>query len=117
VHVLIIEDEPIIAMNIHCFLEEIGADSADIAETEDEALAMACEHRPDLITADFSLREGNGPHAVSRIRSDVGEVPVIYITGQPERCASDDADDVAISKPIMWLQVAQAVRQYNLPPA
>lgn len=36
------------------------------------------------------LREGTGPAAVRR-RDDLGDVSVVYVTGQPERCA--DADD------------------------
>lgn len=110
-HVLIIEDEPLIALDIQSFLENLIADTSDIAETEDEALKLAHDHRPDLITADYSLRHGTGPSAVDRIRNDVGKVPVIYITGQPERCARDA---IAITKPIRWIELVQAVDRYEL---
>lgn len=115
-HVLIIEDEPLVAMSIECFLEELGADTIDIAETEDEALAAASHHRPDLMTADFSLREGTGPAAVTRIREQLGDVPTIFITGQPERCATEMEGAEILAKPVLWLQLAQAVGRYNLPP-
>ncbi len=113
-HVLIIEDEPMIALDLQCFLEELGADTTDVADTEDDALSLAGEHRPDLITADYSLRRGTGPQAVSRIQHDFGAIPVIYITGQPERCPAGGSNASAISKPILWLQLAQAVKRHNL---
>lgn len=114
-HVLIIEDEPLVALDIQCFLKELGADTADVAETEDEALCLASEHRPDLITADYSLREGTGPEAVSRICGDLGQIPVIYITGQPERCPASAANVEALAKPILWLELAQAVGRQSPP--
>lgn len=115
-HVLIIEDEPLVALDLQSFLEELGADSVEIAETEEQALVLACETRPDLITADYGLREGTGPDAVRRIRDDLGDVPVVYVTAQPDRCRGD-GDHAVIPKPVLWLDLAQAVSRHNLPPA
>jgi CheY-like chemotaxis protein len=115
-HVLIIEDEPLVALDLQCFLEELGADSVEIAETENQALFLAGERRPDLITADYGLREGTGPAAVRRIRDDLGEVPVVYVTGQPERCATEAGQSQIIAKPVLWLELAHAVSAHNLPP-
>lgn len=39
-HVLIIEDEPMIALNIQMTLEDEGVTSFDIAATEADAIAM-----------------------------------------------------------------------------
>ncbi len=115
-HVLIIEDEPLVAADIECFLAELGADSCDFAETQDEAVAAATTHLPDLITADCNLREGTGPAAVATIRETLGPIPVVYITGDPEECAARDPMTHAVPKPIRWLDLANAVSRYNLPP-
>lgn len=115
-HVLIIEDEPLIAADIECFLTELGADSIEFAETEQEALSAALGHVPDLITADCNLREGTGPGAVAAIRGTLGEVPVVYVTGNPEQCAALDDMTHAVAKPIRWLELADAVSRHNLPP-
>lgn len=45
-HVLIIEDEPLVAMDLQMTLEEQGAKSFDIAATEAEAVALARAHPP-----------------------------------------------------------------------
>jgi CheY-like chemotaxis protein len=82
-HVLIIEDEPFIAMNIQTMLEEAGATSFDFAVTEAEAVAAALAHPPGLITSDVNLVEGTGPAAVARIHARLGEMPVIFISATP----------------------------------
>ena len=115
-HVLIIEDEALLAMNLQCFLEELGADSFALAETEADAVRLALEHPPDLITAAVNLREGTGPEAVRVIRSRIGEIPVVYVTGDPAALPPLDDHSCTVRKPILWLDLAEAVHvQANLP--
>ena len=80
-HVLVIEDEPLVAMLIEDSLAEAGATSFAFAATEAEALWEARQHPPAFITADATLREGRGPAAVDAIRAALGPVPVVVITG------------------------------------
>jgi CheY-like chemotaxis protein len=116
-HVLIIEDEPLIASNLECFLSELGADSCDLVETEQDAVASALDRAPDLITADCALREGSGIDAVSSIRQSLGRIPVVFITGYPHGCETPDDMTQMLMKPIRWLDLATAVARHNLPPA
>ena len=82
-HVLIIEDEALIALDLQDILAETGATSFAFAETEQDAIDSARLHRPDVITSDVMLREGTGPRAVEaiqlwnsvRVRSTTGTVP------------------------------------------
>lgn len=94
-HVLIIEDEPMIAMLIQGALEESGATSFSIAATEAEALELAHQERPAVITADFQLVEGTGQQAVNRIHACFGDIPVMFLTGNP------DALDQPIRAPVL----------------
>lgn len=80
-HVLIIEDEALVAMLIEDTLGDAGATSFDFAATEDEAVALARVRRPAFITADVTLRIGFGPRAVNRIRSEIGPVAAVVISG------------------------------------
>ena len=80
-HVLVIEDEPLVAMLIEDSLLEAGATSFAFAATEADAVREAREQRPDFITADATLREGRGPAAVDAIRAVLGPVPVVVISG------------------------------------
>lgn len=77
-HVLIIEDEPFIAMDLQQLLEEQGATSFDFADSEDEAVAAAMQRRPDIITSDVKLTKGTGPAAVLTIHEQLGQIPVIF---------------------------------------
>ena len=99
-HVLIIEDEPFIAMNIQMMLEDEGATSFDIVVTEADAVAAAMARRPELITSDVRLIEGNGPDAVSEIHRRVGLMPVIFITGTPSECKPCNPPGVVLGKPV-----------------
>ena len=60
-HVLIIEDEAMIAIDLEHLLEREGATSFSFAASEGEALAAAWERRPDVITSDVTLLEGRVP--------------------------------------------------------
>jgi two-component system, response regulator PdtaR len=83
-HVLIIEDDWLIADHIAQLVEAVGALSIDMAGTEDEAVAQAALHAPDVIISDVNLGTGGtGPVAVDRIIAVIGERPVMFVTGEP----------------------------------
>ncbi len=82
--VLVIEDEPIIAMDLEALVESLGHTVVGNARTRDEAVEMARRERPGLILADIRLADGSsGLDAVNDILASF-EVPVIFITAYPE---------------------------------
>lgn len=83
--VLIIEDEPLIALDIESLVEELGHRVVKIARTHKEALQAVNTTRPGLILADIQLADGSsGLEAVNEILQAF-EVPVIFVTAYPER--------------------------------
>lgn len=98
-HVLIIEDEPFTAFAIELALQDAGATSFDVVDTQEDAIAAALARKPDVITSDVKLREGTGPEAVSMIHREVGDVPVIFLTGMPEDCDRCDETGAVLPKP------------------
>ncbi|KQU61737.1 histidine kinase [Sphingomonas sp. Leaf339] len=110
-HVLIIEDEPLVAMNIEMILTDAGATSFSFAATEDEAVEMAHQHHPTLITSDVKLESGCGPAAVSRILDALGPTPVIFITASPDECDPCRAPARILVKPVTDDSVTQAFHQ------
>ena len=106
-HVLIIEDEPMVAMFIEEALELAGASSFDIAATEADAVAFAARHRPTVITSDVRLVEGTGPRAVEQIHNQLGDIPVIFITGTPFECDAKNTSPV-LMKPVTLNAVMKA---------
>lgn len=101
VRVLIIEDEPLIAEDIADLVRRMGHDVIGSAARESEALNLARAQRPELILADIQLKGGdNGIRAVQNILRS-SSVPVIFITGFPERLLTGEQLEPVflISKP------------------
>lgn len=101
VRVLIIEDEPLIAEDIADLVSGWGHEVVGQAAREEEARRLAEEHRPELILADIQLKGGDsGIRAVQSILRSTN-VPVIFITGFPERLLTGEQLEPVflISKP------------------
>jgi CheY-like chemotaxis protein len=105
-HVLIIEDEPVIALELEALLSDMGFSSFDIADSPEDALACARATRPDLITADYRIAGGTGVAAVEMIAAAVGEPRVIYVTGNAGQF--DPGDHAVVDKPILPSALARA---------
>lgn len=111
--VLIIEDEPLIAMDLQKLVEDLGHRVVDVARTHREALKAIGEHRPGLILADIQLADGSsGLEAVNEILESL-EVPVIFITAYPERFLTGAPPEPAflIAKPFGIEQVRAVISQ------
>jgi CheY-like chemotaxis protein len=111
--VLIIEDEPIIALDIQELVERCGHSVVGIAATEAEAVAIAEAERPGLVLADINLGAGgDGASAVARILKHL-TAPVIFVTAYPERLLTGEALEPAfvITKPFEPLTLAIATYQ------
>ena len=111
--VLIIEDEPIIAMDIEELVTSCGHRVIGVAGSEGEAVELAERHRPGLILADINLGlGGDGTLAVSRIMRH-HYAPVIFVTAYPERLLTGDTVEPAfvITKPFEPMTLAIATYQ------
>ncbi|MFU8882601.1 MAG: response regulator [Rhodobacterales bacterium] len=112
--VMIIEDEPIIAVDLQSIVTEMGHSVTGIARTRTEATALARKTPPDLILADIQLADkSSGIDAVRDILDALGERPVIFITAFPERLLTGERHEPAflIAKPFDEDQVRSAVSQ------
>ena len=111
--VLIIEDEPFIAMDIETLVESLGHNVIGIARTHAEALALARKKKPGLILADIQLADGtSGLDAVNELLNSI-EVPVIFITAFPERFLTGQRPEPAflIAKPFQLAVVSAVISQ------
>jgi len=83
--IMIIEDEPLIAMDIEQLVESLGHKVVSVARTHKEAVNMFAKSQPKMILADIQLADGSsGIDAVNDILN-THSVPVIFITAFPER--------------------------------
>lgn len=99
--VLIIEDEPLIAMDIEDLVGSMGHRVLGVARTQKEAVEMAQKCRPQIVLSDIQLADGSsGIDAVNDILREF-DVPVIFITAFPERLLTGQRPEPAflITKP------------------
>jgi CheY-like chemotaxis protein/DNA-directed RNA polymerase specialized sigma24 family protein len=111
--VLIIEDEPLIALDIRALVEQLGHDVTTIARTHEEAVRAAVKRRPGLILSDIQLADGSsGLDAVNEILGSL-EVAVIFITAFPELFLTGQAPEPAflITKPFTKDSVKAVISQ------
>ena len=111
--VLIIEDEPIIAMDLETIVRDLGHEVTGVAVTRDEAVEQARAHRPGLVLADIQLADdSSGIDAVKDILAEFS-VPVIFITAFPERLLTGERPEPTflITKPFQRSNVKAAIAQ------
>ncbi len=111
--VLIIEDEPIIALDLENLVTELGHKVVATAASRDEAVAKAHSERPGLVLADINLGEGgSGIDAVNDILNSF-DIPVIFITAYPEKLLTGERPEPTylIAKPFLPETVQATVGQ------
>ncbi len=111
--VLIIEDEPVIAMDLEELVAGCGHRVVGVASSETEAVELAEAHKPGLILADINLGlGGDGTSAVARILRH-HYAPVIFVTAYPERLLTGEDVEPAfvIAKPFEPMTLAIATYQ------
>jgi DNA-binding NarL/FixJ family response regulator len=114
-HILIVEDEELIAMAFKFQIEDIGYVVCGTAATAEDAIAMAITNCPKVILMDMRLRgEKDGVDAALAIHEKVGS-RVIFVTGskEPSTVARIHLDHpwAILFKPISYRQLEIAVRK------
>jgi len=110
---MIIEDEPLIALDIETLVTDLGLRVVGIAATRGEASAIASRSPPGLVLADIQLADGSsGIDAVNDILKTVS-VPVIFITAYPERLLTGERAEPTflVTKPFKPEMVKAVISQ------
>jgi CheY-like chemotaxis protein len=111
--VLIIEDEPLIALEVADIARSMGHTVQHVARTHREAIAAVAKDRPDLVLADIKLADGSsGIEAVREILRSIA-VPVIFITAYPERLLTGERPEPTylVEKPFQPESVKALIAQ------
>ena len=111
--VLIIEDEPLISMQLEDLVTGLGHEIAGTAATHTQALEVVADKHPGLVLADIQLADGSsGLDAVDDILA-IDSVPVIFVTAYPERLLTGDRPEPTylVTKPFQEQTVRTAISQ------
>lgn len=108
--ILLVEDEPLIAMLLEDVLAEQGHMVCATEATQAGAVAAALRHQPDLMLVDAGLASGSGVAAVEEILR-TRAVPHIFITGGRLSPTGLHARAVVMQKPFRDIDLAGAIEQ------
>jgi DNA-binding response OmpR family regulator len=81
--VLVVEDEPEVALLIHDGLQEFGY-AVRVAVDGHEALRLVADYQPDAVLLDLWLPGLPGESVLEALRREAPEVPVIIVSGNSD---------------------------------
>lgn len=81
--VLIVEDEPLIALSLAAELKLAGHEVLGPSGDADEALCLAGEHRADIALIDMGLHGSRDGVDLARMLHDKCHIPILFLTTQP----------------------------------
>jgi DNA-binding response OmpR family regulator len=106
---LIVEDEILPAMSLKNGMEDAGYQVMDLTSRPAEAMVAARELKPDLALVNIKLYGRNDGIALAVELKAIG-VPVLFISGQPNRAAAARTVAVgSLAKPYSVDDMVQAV--------
>ena len=111
--VLIIEDEPLISMQLEGLVSDLGHRVVGTAATRSQALEIFAERPAGLVLADIQLADGSsGIDAVEDLLK-FGDLPVIFITAYPEKLLTGERPEPTylVTKPFQESTVRTAISQ------
>jgi two-component system cell cycle response regulator DivK len=115
--ILVVEDTEDNRQIIRDLLTSVGYEMIE-ARTGEEGVAMAIEHRPDLILMDIQLPVLDGYEATRRIKANpaLRHIPVIAVTSYAlsgdEAKTREAGCDAYVAKPFSPRQLLAKVREF-----
>ena len=113
-HILIVEDDQIIAADLSLKVQGLGHEVIGIAASGEEAMGLAGQFKPDLVLMDIQLDTAmNGGDAARMIQERTG-ASVIFLTAFPRAAFHDETlgmleEGIYLPKPFSRLQLGTAV--------
>jgi FixJ family two-component response regulator len=112
--VLIVDDEAALRELLTDALSDTGVE-IDAAASGQEALRLALRRRPDLVVTDLRLGDCHGLEVIDRLRSALGEVAAVVITGHGDVRVLTEASRrrpvELMTKPLDVARLQQTVRR------
>jgi PAS domain S-box-containing protein len=103
--ILIVEDEGVVALSIKAALSKMGYKVVGIAVTGNEAIAIAMEHKPDVILMDIHIKGDIDGIQTTEKLNQITDIPVIFLTAY--------ADDETVKRAIKTRSHSYLVKPYN----
>jgi DNA-binding NarL/FixJ family response regulator len=116
VHVLIVQDHPLLASAIARVLEgEPDLKVAGVSSSGADALEAAARSRPDVVLMDFRLPDVSGPAAARMIKNEHADAAIVFHSADESETALLDAIDAGatayLTKDATAVQIVESVRR------
>jgi len=116
VHVLIVQDHPLLASALARVLEgQPDFAVSGVSATAADAVKSAALQRPDVVLMDFRLPDVTGPEAARMIQSEHAEAAIVFHSADESETALLDAVDAGatayLTKDATADQIIEAVRK------
>jgi DNA-directed RNA polymerase specialized sigma24 family protein len=111
--VVIIEDEPLIALDLVQLVNDLGHRVVRVARTADQAVDATRTLKPGLVLADIHLADGSsGLDAVNEILRTIS-IPVVFVTAFPQRLLTGTRPEPTflVTKPFQPQNVKAVISQ------
>jgi DNA-binding NarL/FixJ family response regulator len=114
--ILIVEDEPLIAIDLETTLQTLGFEVCGRASNAREAVELAMSRRPDLVLMDVYLEDGGDGTKAAKWLTDACDIPVLFVTGHGGRDTLERIRRLLpqaqlFSKPVAPDRLAEAISQ------
>ena len=110
--VLIVEDDPIIALDLEETVLRLGVKSARTASSVARALDMLAERAPDLALLDVGLRHENSFAIAEKLA--VQKIPFVFVTGYgSDNVPRAFADRPRLQKPCTTAALHLVLRRFG----
>ncbi len=120
--IIIVEDEPIIRMDIQSYLSKLGYVVLEALSSGEEAIEKVEQLKPDLILMDILLSDKMDGIDAAKIIMEKFDVPVVYLTAHAESSTLQRARATApfgyIVKPVtidkLYSTIEMAIQRHEL---
>ena len=113
--ILVVEDEPIIALDLQVILESFGFDVCGPVPSGEESIKAASFFRPDVVLMDVKLKGKMSGLDAARIINTHLHIPIIYLTAYGDDMTVKEASEITsfgyIRKPFVENEVEEKIRR------
>ena len=111
--ILVVDDDPLIRLDVCGALAEAGYRTLD-ADSAEDALAKIEHRRPSLIVTDVYMPRGSGIDLIRRVRAADPSMPIVAMSGHVERYRELDRAEMlgangALGKPIQRFELLELI--------
>jgi len=105
--VLIVEDEPVVALDLEDAMKEMGFYVCGVATTQDRAYSIAASEQPDDLM-DVSLQGGQEGIEAARCLREACRAEVVFVTVRTDRATLERIHEQVPGAPVLAKPVAHA---------